>query len=402
MSGAALVLKQLVYRSKATAKFSEDDLLKITSDSIPFNRENNITGILLFDGEYFFQVLEGKSDVVHALYEHIKGDSRHTNIVKVTELVVHKRDFGEWLLRALTVNEGSRCYWLPSDLTLNREGRMFALLNSFASGRWRNCLSDSERKSISAKITTAATSIARFENSHIQFAFQPIIDTFKGKITSLEALIRSDDGKFPEAILDCLDGEEKYKFDLESKAIAIAQGAKLLNPSQSLSINLCPGAMTYLPDVGEYLCKLLGESGLKPEQLVLEVTETEIIKENDAFFEAVERVRSRGIRIAIDDFGAGYAGLSLLADFSPDKIKLDRKITTGIHENGHRQAITEAVLEFANAMGIPLVVEGVETIEEWLWLQHIGVQRFQGFLFAKPCLNGIAEVKFKVDGGETL
>ena len=402
MSGAALVLKQLVYRSKATAKFSEDDLLKITSDSIPFNQENNITGILLFDGEYFFQVLEGKSDVVHALYEYIKEDSRHTNIVKVTELVVHKRDFGEWLLRALTVNEGSRCYWLPSDLTLNREGRMFALLNSFASGRWRNCLSDSERKSISAKITTAATSIARFENSHIQFAFQPIIDTFKGKITSLEALIRSDDGKFPEAILDCLDGEEKYKFDLESKAIAIAQGAKLLNPSQSLSINLCPGAMTYLPDVGEYLCKLLGESGLKPEQLVLEVTETEIIKENDAFFEAVERVRSRGIRIAIDDFGAGYAGLSLLADFSPDKIKLDRKITTGIHESGHRQAITEAVLEFANAMGIPLVVEGVETIEEWLWLQHMGVQRFQGFLFAKPCLNGIAEVKFKVDGGETL
>ena len=132
------------------------------------------------------------------------------------------------------------------------------------------------------------------------------------------------------------------------------------------------------------------------------MTETEIIKENDAFFEAVERVRSRGIRIAIDDFGAGYAGLSLLADFSPDKIKLDRKITTGIHENGHRQAITEAVLEFANAMGIPLVVEGVETIEEWLWLQHMGVQRFQGFLFAKPCLNGIAEVNFQVDGGETL
>ena len=396
------MLKQLIYRSKATANFSEDDLLKITSDSLPFNQENNITGILLFDGDYFFQVLEGKSEVVQSLFEHIKEDSRHTNIAKVTELVVHKRDFGEWSLRTLAVNEGSRCYWLPPDLSLSREGRMFALLNSFASGKWRTCLSNEERKRVSAKVITKATSIAQFESSHIQFAFQPIIDTFKGKITSLEALIRSDDGKFPEAILDCLDGEEKYKFDLESKAIAIAQGAKLLNPTQSLSINLCPGAITYLPDVGEYLYKLLKQSGLKPDQLVLEVTETEIIKENDAFFEAIESIRSRGIRIAIDDFGAGYAGLSLLADFSPDKIKLDRKITTGIHENGHRQAITEAVLEFANAMGIPLVVEGVETIEEWLWLQHMGVQRFQGFLFAKPCLNGIAEVNFQVDGGETL
>ena len=140
---------------------------------------------------------------------------------------------------------------------------------------------------------------------------------------------------------------------------------------------------------------LLNQHKLKPKQLVLEVTETEIISESAAFYDVIARIRSRGIQIAIDDFGAGYAGLSLLADFSPDIIKLDRKITTGIHEDGHRQAITEAVLEFGNAMGIPLVVEGVETMEEWLWLQHVGVQRFQGFLFARPRLNGLSEINFK-------
>ena len=86
----------------------------------------------------------------------------------------------------------------------------------------------------------------------------------------------------------------------------------------------------------------------------------------------------------------------VLADFSPDKIKLDRKITTGIHECGHRQAITEAILEFANSMGIPLVVEGVETLDEWLWLQHAGVQRFQGYLFAKPKLNGVNGIAFNI------
>ena len=91
------MLKQLVYRSKATATFSEEDLARITSDSLPFNEANGITGILLFDGEYFFQVLEGECEKVEALYEHIKKDRRHSAIVKVTEIVIHERNFGAWL-----------------------------------------------------------------------------------------------------------------------------------------------------------------------------------------------------------------------------------------------------------------------------------------------------------------
>jgi len=97
-----------------------------------------------------------------------------------------------------------------------------------------------------------------------------------------------------------------------------------------------------------------------------------------------------------DDFGAGFAGLSLLAQFLPDKIKLDRAITNDIHEDGPRQAIAHTVLEFANSMGIPLIVEGVETIEEWLWLQNIGIRQFQGYLFARPTLNGIGRIEFSV------
>ena len=92
----------------------------------------------------------------------------------------------------------------------------------------------------------------------------------------------------------------------------------------------------------------------------------------------------------------GMSYSKFISGLAKSKIKLDRKITTGIHENGHRQAITEAVLEFANSMGIPLVVEGVETLDEWLWLQHAGVQRFQGYLFAKPKLNGVKGISFNV------
>jgi EAL domain-containing protein (putative c-di-GMP-specific phosphodiesterase class I) len=353
-----------------------------------------VSGLLLFDGEYFFQVLEGEADTVHSLFDIIKSDSRHTNIVKIMDTVTHKRDFGCWRLRTITVEAGSGCYWIPPELNLHRESRVFALLNGFATGKWRTCLSDDDRNALRNKVEAPAVSVSNYPSSNIQFAFQPIVDTYRGKVSSIEALLRSDDGRYPEDVLNSMSPSQKYEFDLTSKAIAISQGARLLQEDQSLSINLCPGALTYMDDVSDYLFALVESNNLKPQQLVLEVTETEIIKESAPFYRAIEKIRSKGIRIAIDDFGAGYAGLSLLADFLPDKIKVDRKITTGIHENGPRQAITEAVIEFANSMGTPVVFEGVETIDEWLWLQHAGVHRFQGFLFAKPTVNGVEQLTF--------
>lgn len=388
------MLRQLIYRSRACYSMNEKELSELTEKAYQANKQRNINGILLFDGEYFFQVLEGDADAVHTLFDAIKDDTRHTNIVKVTDTVTHKRDFDSWYLQTITVDDGSSCYWLPPALNLNRESRIFALLNGFATGKWRTCLSDVARSKLRNKLHSPPLEVSKYPSSKIQFAFQPIVDTFHGKVSSIEALLRYDDGRYPEDVLNSMSPTQKYEFDLTSKAIAISQGARLLNEEQSLSINLCPGAVTYMDDVGDYLLGLIEANHLKPQQLVLEVTETEIIKESEPFYNAIEKIRSKGIRIAIDDFGAGYAGLSLLADFLPDKIKVDRKITKGIHENGSRQAITEAVIEFANSMGTPVVFEGVETADEWFWLQHVGVHRFQGFLFAKPKLNGVERLSF--------
>ncbi|HCB08453.1 MAG TPA: hypothetical protein DEO96_02375, partial [Alteromonas sp.] len=118
------MLRQLVYRSRATQKMSEPDIDKIVADSEPFNQANDVTGLLLFDGEFFFQVLEGEGDVIHGLFEHIKTDPRHTNIVKVLDSACAKRDFGKWNLRTLILKPESQCYWLPSDLTVRRDSRV--------------------------------------------------------------------------------------------------------------------------------------------------------------------------------------------------------------------------------------------------------------------------------------
>lgn len=388
------MLRQLVYRSRATHKMSEPDIDKIVDDSVPFNKANNVTGLLLFDGEFFFQILEGEGEIIHGLFEHIKTDPRHTNIVKVVDSACAQREFGKWHLRTLILNPDNQCYWLPQDLTVRRDSRVFSLLNSFATGRWRSCVSAEDKASVQCKIATSAIDLPPYPSSDIQFAFQPIVDTRVGGVSSYEALLRNSDGKFPELILAELPEQQRYEFDLKSKAIAIAQGAKLLQSGQSLSVNLLPGAITQNEQVVSELLRYLKEGGLQPEQLILEITESEMVKENDAFFAVIEDIRAAGIRLALDDFGAGYAGLSLLADLMPDKIKLDRAITNGIHESGPRQAILHSVFEFANATGSHLIVEGVETFDEWLWLNNAGVRKFQGFLFAKPQLNGTSAIHF--------
>lgn len=110
------------------------------------------------------------------------------------------------------------------------------------------------------------------------------------------------------------------------------------------------------------------------------------------FLNAIDQIRAAGIRLAIDDFGAGYAGLSLLAEFQPDKLKIDRTIVTRIHENGPRQAIVRSVLDFCNRLGITVVAVGVEALEELRWLHCAGVRCIQGFLVAKPLTQGLPSI----------
>lgn len=388
------MLRQLIYRSRATAPMADEDIRKIVDDSLPFNTTHDITGLLLFDGEFFFQVLEGASDSILSLFEHLKSDARHTNVIKVLDTTISQREFGKWSLKPFVFNHRNNCYWLPSDLNIRRDSRAFFLLNSFATGQWRNCVSAEYRSKLKRTLFIEERVVDAFPNSEIQFAFQPIVDIKNGVVSSLEALLRTPDGTFPDVFLSSLPESERYVFDLKSKAVAIAQGAKLLEPGQALSINLLPGAITHTSNVAEQLIRYVEAVKLVPEQLIVEVTENEMVMESDAFYSALDSLRSSGIRLALDDFGAGYAGLSLLADFMPDKIKLDRAITRGIHENGPRQAILQAVFEFAKATGSHLIVEGVESFEEWLWLYNAGVQKFQGFLFAKPKLNGVNAINF--------
>ena len=121
-----------------------------------------------------------------------------------------------------------------------------------------------------------------------------------------------------------------------------------------------------------------------PERLVVEVTEGEVLGNQDRFTELMDVYRGLGMRLAIDDFGSGYSGLNLLADFQPDQLKLDINLARGIAMNGPRQAIVRAIVQVCRDLGIELVAEGIETTDEFQWFCDEGVTLFQGYLFGRP------------------
>lgn len=209
--------------------------------------------------------------------------------------------------------------------------------------------------------------------------------------TDVVLLLRDPKGESPQALLAAIPPEQLHAFDLSCKADAISLAASL-GLECVLSVNLLPQSLVQDANAVAFLVEQCRLCNWPVERLLVEVTEQEAISHADDFRGAVNRLRAAGIQVAIDDFGAGHAGLSMLADFQPDVLKLDRCIIEGVHTSGPRQAIVRAVIEFCFSLGITVVAEGVETVEEWFWLHSAGVRRFQGFLFARPRLQGVSEV----------
>jgi FOG: EAL domain len=151
-------------------------------------------------------------------------------------------------------------------------------------------------------------------------------------------------------------------------------------------------SLVNVPGAVEFLVTQIKKHNLQPEQVIIEVTENEMISGFNQFNSAIKQLRAEGVGLAIDDFGSGYAGLSLLTRFQPDKLKIDREIVSDIHLSGPKQAIVKSIISCCTDLEITLVAEGIEKIEEWCWLESAGIRRFQGFLFARPQLNGVGDI----------
>jgi EAL domain-containing protein (putative c-di-GMP-specific phosphodiesterase class I) len=154
--------------------------------------------------------------------------------------------------------------------------------------------------------------------------------------------------------------------------------------STHLNLNFLPLSLESSQRAITSILATAAQHHIQPDQLVLEILEKELIGDFERFREAVNRHRGTGLTFAIDDFGAGYAGLNLLADFQPEFIKLDMHLVRDIDSNGPRQAIVRGILRTSLDLGIDVIAEGVESTDEYEWLRSEGIELFQGWLFARP------------------
>lgn len=215
------------------------------------------------------------------------------------------------------------------------------------------------------------------------YAFQPIVDIQAREVFAHEALVRGPTDEPADTVLSRVTAENRYSFDqaCREKAIWIAAGLQL--PS-CLSINFLPNAI-YRPEVCIRSTLQAAERyGFPVERIIFETVEGEQVSDGKWLAEILSEYKRIGFKTAIDDFGAGFAGLNLLADFHPDIVKLDMALIRGIDHSRSRRAIVAGVMSMCDELDIEVIAEGIETADEARCLSDLGIRLMQGYWFGRP------------------
>jgi EAL domain-containing protein (putative c-di-GMP-specific phosphodiesterase class I) len=225
-------------------------------------------------------------------------------------------------------------------------------------------------------------------------AFHPIVDMSTRQVWGYEALVRGVDGQGAASVLGAVTDANRYVFDQACRVRAIELAGQYLPPTSDarLSINFMPNAVYEPRACIRATLAAAARAGFNPNRLMFEFTENERMTDVAHVANIVAEYRRMGFTTAIDDFGAGYAGLGLLAQFQPDLVKIDMELLRGVDGSVARQAIIAGIVSIAGTLGITVLAEGVETEAELTTLQGAGITLFQGYFFAKPQIETFASI----------
>lgn len=226
-------------------------------------------------------------------------------------------------------------------------------------------------------------------------AFQPIVDLTLGQVWGYEALVRGTDGASAASVLDQVNDANRYRFDQACRVRAIELAGRLFagQDDVKLSINFMPNAVYQPAACIRTSLEAAQRVGFPRDRIMFEFTEGERFADTNHMTGILQEYRRHGFVTAIDDFGAGFSGLNLLADLRTDLIKLDMDLIRGIDADPARRAIVPGVVGIARALGVAVIAEGVETAAELAALRSFGVTLFQGYLFAKPLFEGLPAIQ---------
>ena len=227
------------------------------------------------------------------------------------------------------------------------------------------------------------------------FAFQPIVDVHNRQIISYEALVRGPRGEPSASVFAQVRNINFSKFDEACRSKAIHLASRLKIPSR-LNLNMTASSIYEVDMSITATFRASRSSGIPVENIIFEVIESESLIDNRNLLKYLQVIQDFGFKTAVDDFGAGHSGLTLLVQYQPNYIKLDRVLIAGIHQDVVKQSVFLGISQICKRLSIEIVAEGVESAGEYHWLQDAGVRLFQGYYFARPAFEALPDVANKV------
>lgn len=229
------------------------------------------------------------------------------------------------------------------------------------------------------------------ERQEFTLYYQPIVDLVNGRAVMAEALIRWQHTErgllLPEEFIALTEEigliDQIGTWVLREACTAAAAWPECAGPPLMVSVNVSPSQFKsgrLVPAVREALCA----SGLAPQRLCIEITEQVLLEHSDRNMDAITQIKALGVKVAIDDFGAGYSSLGYISRISPDEIKIDASLMRDIATKPFDAAIIKAAVVMAHSLNLSVVSEGVESEAQRDFLSSIGCDMAQGFLFARP------------------
>jgi EAL domain-containing protein (putative c-di-GMP-specific phosphodiesterase class I) len=230
-------------------------------------------------------------------------------------------------------------------------------------------------------------------------AFQPIVDVARRSVFAYESLVRGTEQETANDVLGKITDESRSAFDQSCriKAMILAKQLGIAEQGALLSVNFLPGAV-YSPAVCIRHTILAAEStGFPLSSLMFEINEMETVNETARLQAITTEYRKHGLTLALDDFGAGHAGLNMLADLDVHVLKLDGHLVRGIDRQPKLEEIVRSTVDMCRRLSIKVVAECVETRGEYDILRDMGIHLMQGYLFAKPTFEALPEITWPED-----
>jgi diguanylate cyclase (GGDEF)-like protein len=222
--------------------------------------------------------------------------------------------------------------------------------------------------------------------NELELHYQPIIASHGGRIVGVEALLRwthRERGAIGPAVFIPVAEQMGLMDTLGAFVLRRALQEAKRWPDLYVAVNLSP-LQVRDASIVELVRSALAESGVPPSRLMLEITEGVLIDNPDEMVKRIEDLHRLGVRIALDDFGSGYSNLGYLQRFPLDKLKIDRSFVIALGNSPNGGVIIQAIVALGRALGLTVVVEGVETEQQRVLLRLAGCDEMQGYLFARP------------------